>query len=76
MLSNLDLLLVAELIEDFAELAIDHGLAGRVVGTVHVVVPAAQSCSHVLHVELQVGEEINVLPRLERTQCTDASVYG
>lgn len=74
-LGYLHLLLVGQLVEHFAQLAVNHRFAGRVVGAVHVVVPAPQRSTQVFHVELEVREEVDLLSRAEGVQRVNAPVY-
>ena len=74
-LGNLHLLLVGQLIEHFAQLAVNHRFAGRVVGAVRVVVPAPERRGQIFHVELEVREEVDFLSAAEGVERVNAPVY-
>ena len=70
------LLLVGQLVEHLAQLPVDHRPAGGVVGTEHHVLPPSGLRQQVLHVELQVSEEVHILPRFEGAQRVYSPVDG
>ena len=67
MFAHLHLLLVCQFVEDFTQLSVNYGFAGRVVGTVGEVVSSSEGRDQVFHVELEMGEEVDVLSGLEGT---------